>query len=100
MKTKLRAAWCILLFLAAISLAEAAQFARPDADVSNAGAWADNGATCPGDTDGVGLDELDEAAADDCTTAITSGTNPDATKHVEVNLSDVVDPDSDATHII
>ena len=73
-----------------------AQFARPDSDISNAGAWGAN------PSDGILFDKLDESVADDTTTTIGSP-NPPATSpgsSCELGLSAVPDPRASSGHTL
>jgi hypothetical protein len=65
-------------------------FARPDGDVSNAGAW----------TPTPLWSRLDETSPDDSSTMVSTGQNPTTADTFEVSLTNVADPFASTNHII
>lgn len=70
----------------------ASQFARPSSDIDNTGGYSPTPL----------WQQMDEVTADDDTTAVNSGPNPNESDGTgfEVTLSSVIDPNSNSGHII
>ena len=83
-----------------VELAYAAQFGKPNSDITNPtgkSSWKDGGSI---DVDGSLFSSLDEVTADDATSYVESRKNPAITDFIELGLSAVTDPVVDTGHII